>query len=95
MAQGATLGANSTIVCGHTIGRFAFVGAGAVVIDDVPNYGLMVGNPAKIKGWMCECGIRVHFDKSGKAVCDACGSKYEKKGDQVSKIDSTRRVTDE
>jgi len=93
--QGATLGANSTIVCGHTIGKFAFVGAGAVVIDDVPDYGLMVGNPAKIKGWMCQCGIRVHFDKSGKAVCDACGSKYEKKGDQVSKIDSTRRVTDE
>lgn len=89
--QGATLGANSTIVCGHTIGRFAFVGAGAVVIDDVPNYGLMVGNPAKIKGWMCECGIRVHFDKSGKAVCDACGSKYEKKGDQVSKGDRAPR----
>ena len=93
--QGATLGANSTIVCGHTVGRFAFVGAGAVVIDDVPDYGLMVGNPAKLKGWMCQCGIRIHFDKTGKAVCDACGSKYEKKGDQVSGIPSTRGVTGE
>jgi UDP-2-acetamido-3-amino-2,3-dideoxy-glucuronate N-acetyltransferase len=85
--HGATLGANSTIVCGHTIGSYAFIGAGAVVIDDVPDYALMAGNPAKIKGWMCQCGIRIHFDKSGRAVCDACGSKYEKKGDQVRKND--------
>jgi UDP-2-acetamido-3-amino-2,3-dideoxy-glucuronate N-acetyltransferase len=82
--QGATLGANSTIVCGHTIGKYSFVGAGAVVIDDVPDYALMVGNPAKIKGWMCQCGIRIQFEKYGKAVCDACGTKYQKEGNKVS-----------
>lgn len=83
--EGATLGANATIVCGHTIGRFAFIGAGAAVIDDVPDYALMVGNPAKIKGWMCECGVRLHFEKD-RAVCDVCGKKYRKSGDQVSEI---------
>ena len=57
--RGATLGANSTIVCGHTIGRYAFVGAGAVVTSDVPDYALVVGNPARIAGWMCECGVRL------------------------------------
>ena len=84
--EGATLGANSTIVCGHNIGRFAFVGAGAVVVDDVPDYALMLGNPSKIKGWMCRCGIRLHFNKKD-AVCDACGQKYQKKGDVVSEIE--------
>jgi UDP-2-acetamido-3-amino-2,3-dideoxy-glucuronate N-acetyltransferase len=84
--HGASLGANSTIVCGHTIGKFAFIGAGAVVIDDVPDYALVVGNPSKIKGWMCECGIRIHFDKNGKGVCDACGAKYKKTGDEVATI---------
>lgn len=83
--EGATLGANSTIVCGHTIGRFAFVGAGAVVIDNVPDYALMVGNPARIKGWMCQCGIRLHFD-NGHAVCDACGLKYTKDGEKVCEV---------
>ena len=85
--EGATLGANCTIVCGHTIGRFSFVGAGAVVLEDVPDYALMAGNPAKVKGWMCQCGIRLHFEKKGNAVCDACGSKYQRKGNQVSHID--------
>lgn len=83
--EGATLGANSTIVCGYTIGRFAFVGAGAVVVDDVPDYALMLGNPSKIKGWMCRCGIRLHFNKKD-AVCDACGLKYQKKGNRVGEI---------
>lgn len=83
--EGATLGANSTIVCGHTIGRFAFVGAGAVVIDDVPDYALMTGNPAEIKGWMCRCGIRLHFDND-QAACDACGMKYGKEGNIVGVI---------
>ncbi len=80
--EGATLGANSTIICGHTIGRFAFIGAGAVVINDVPDYALMAGNPAKIKGWMCRCGVRLHFDDS-VAICDACGKKYSKDGQKV------------
>jgi UDP-2-acetamido-3-amino-2,3-dideoxy-glucuronate N-acetyltransferase len=85
--EAATLGANSTIVCGHTIGKFAFVGAGSVVLDDVPDYALMAGNPAKIKGWMCQCGIRLHLDKKGNAVCDACGLKYRKKENRVTRID--------
>jgi UDP-2-acetamido-3-amino-2,3-dideoxy-glucuronate N-acetyltransferase len=77
--EGATLGANCTIICGNTVGRFAFVGAGAVVINDVPDYALMTGNPAKVKGWMCECGIRLHFEKE-TGICDACGKKYKKDG---------------
>jgi UDP-2-acetamido-3-amino-2,3-dideoxy-glucuronate N-acetyltransferase len=93
--QGASLGANSTIVCGHTIGKFAFVGAGAVVIDDVPDYALVVGNPAKIKGWMCRCGIRLHFDKAGNALCDACGEKYRKKDNSVSEVRTTKNRTGE
>ena len=60
--EGATLGANCTILCGHTIGRFVFVGAGAVVLGDVPDFALVAGNSAKIKGWMCRCGIQLHFD---------------------------------
>jgi UDP-2-acetamido-3-amino-2,3-dideoxy-glucuronate N-acetyltransferase len=83
--EGATLGANSTIICGHTIGRFAFVGAGAVVIDDVSDYALVAGNPAKIKGWMCLCGIRLHFD-DGHAICNVCGLRYQKKGNLVQKV---------
>jgi UDP-2-acetamido-3-amino-2,3-dideoxy-glucuronate N-acetyltransferase len=92
--QGATLGANSTIVCGHTIGKFAFLGAGAVVIDDVPDYALMVGNPARLKGWMCQCGIRLHFDKAGNSGCDACGLKYRKEGNQVTRTDGLAKKKD-
>jgi UDP-2-acetamido-3-amino-2,3-dideoxy-glucuronate N-acetyltransferase len=88
--KGATLGANSTIVCGHSIGQYAFVGAGAVVIDDVPDYALVAGNPAKVKGWMCRCGIRLHFDKTGTAVCDACGGRYKKKEDIVKQIEASQ-----
>jgi UDP-2-acetamido-3-amino-2,3-dideoxy-glucuronate N-acetyltransferase len=80
--EGATLGANCTIVCGHTIGRFSFVGAGAVVLDDVPDFALMAGNPAGIKGWMCRCGIRLHVDEA-RATCEVCGVKYVTKGGGV------------
>lgn len=74
--EGASLGANSTIVCGHTIGRHAFIAAGAVVAKDVPDFSLMMGVPAKRKGWICECGeILPEFDK--KAVCPRCGFKYQ------------------
>jgi UDP-2-acetamido-3-amino-2,3-dideoxy-glucuronate N-acetyltransferase len=79
VGRGATLGANSTIVCGHAIGQYAFVAAGAVVIDDVPEYALVAGNPARVKGWVCRCGVRMHFDEN-LAVCDACGFKYRKTG---------------
>ena len=73
--RGATLGANSTIVCGHTIGRYAFIGAGAVVNVDVPDFAMMVGVPAKQKGWMCKCAVKLAF-VGGKAACEACGEKY-------------------
>ena len=85
--EGATLGANCTIVCGHSVGRFAFVGAGTVVLDDVPDFALVVGNPAKIKGWMCRCGIRLHFDRK-RATCDVCGSRYVKDGDSIQDVQS-------
>lgn len=75
--KGATIGANSTIVCGHTIGLFAFIGAGAVVTKDVPDYALVVGNPARQTGWMSEFGHKLKFDSSGKAVCPESGQRYE------------------
>jgi UDP-2-acetamido-3-amino-2,3-dideoxy-glucuronate N-acetyltransferase len=71
--RGATIGANATIVCGVTIGRYAFIGAGAVVINDVPDHALMVGNPARQAGWVCECGARL--DES--FCCIACGKRKE------------------
>ncbi len=83
--HGATLGANCTIVCGTTIGQYAFVGAGAVVIDDVPDYALVVGNPGRIVGWMCRCGSRIDFvDGSASGVCRSCNNKYRKVGEEVS-----------
>lgn len=74
--QGATIGANATIVCGHAIGRFAFIGAGTVVVKDVPDYALVVGNPGRQIGWMSEHGHRLHFDASGKATCPESGLEY-------------------
>lgn len=75
--EGASLGANSTILCGHTIGRFAFIGAGAVVTKDIPDFALVVGNPAKIAGWMSEAGVKLIFDKDGFASCSKSGKKYQ------------------
>ena len=74
--EGASLGANSTIVCGHTIGKYAFVGAGAVVTKDVPEFALVVGNPARIVGWMSEAGEKLNFDAEGIAVCPRSGRRY-------------------
>lgn len=73
--RGATLGANSTVVCGHTIGEYAFVGAGAVVTQDVPAHALMVGVPARRIGWMCRCGERLDNSR-GTTTCSACALKY-------------------
>jgi len=72
--HGATMGANSTILCGITLGRFAFIGAGAVVTKDVPDYALMVGNPARQRGWMCQCGVKLPEGDSPK--CTDCGAEY-------------------
>ncbi len=84
--KGASIGANATIVCGHEIGRFAFIGAGAVITKEVPDYALMVGNPARQMGWMSEYGHRLHFDASGIAECPESKEKYELKDNKVSKI---------
>jgi len=67
--KGATIGANATIICGNEIGAYAFIGAGAVVTKPVPAYAVVVGNPAKQKGWMSEAGYPLSFDKEGKAIC--------------------------
>ncbi len=75
IGRGASIGANATIVCGHNIGKYAFVGAGAVVTKDVPDYALVYGSPAKIQGYVCQCGEKLHFS-DGKAVCTACKKEY-------------------
>jgi len=76
--RGATLGANCTIVCGHTIGRYAFVGAGTVVTGDVPDYALVIGNPGRIRGWACVCGVKLTSGATApeQAVCASCGKRY-------------------
>lgn len=74
--KGASIGANATIVCGHDIGRYAFIGAGAVVTKHVPDYALVVGNPARQIGWMSEYGHRLNFDENGMAICPESGQKY-------------------
>ncbi len=87
--QGASIGANAVIVCGHDIGKFAFIGAGAVVTKTVPDYALIVGNPGRVAGWMCECGTRIHFDDSNEAVCTACAATYRKNNDtEVEKMEN-------
>lgn len=83
--KGATIGANATIVCGNTIGEYAFVGAGAVVRENIPDYALVVGVPAKTIGYMCECGNKLEFKKQ-KAICKICKRKYQKKQEKVWKI---------
>ena len=75
--KGASIGANATIVCGTTLGRYCFVGAGAVVTKDVPDYALVYGTPARIRGWVCQCGEQLVFE-SARAVCSACGDVYRK-----------------
>ena len=83
--KGATIGANATIVCGNKIGKWSMVGAGAVVAKDVPDYAIVVGVPAKIIGWVCECGNKLEF-KKGQAVCKICKRKYKKKENKVWQI---------
>ena len=84
--KGATIGANATILCGVTIGEYAFVGAGTVVTKDVANYALVLGNPGKQEGWMSECGHRLHFGIENTATCPQCGAEYLLENDKVKKL---------
>jgi UDP-2-acetamido-3-amino-2,3-dideoxy-glucuronate N-acetyltransferase len=79
--KGASIGANATILCGTTLGRYCFVGAGSVVTRDVPDYALVYGSPARVRGWMCQCGEQLEFDGE-KAKCGSCGDAYRRQ-DQV------------
>jgi UDP-2-acetamido-3-amino-2,3-dideoxy-glucuronate N-acetyltransferase len=74
--RGTSIGANATILCGVTLGEYSFIGAGAVVTSDVPDYALMVGVPARRVGWMCQCGVRLHL-RDNSAACAACGATYK------------------
>lgn len=80
--RGASIGANSTIVCGNTIGQYALIGAGAVITKDVPDYAIIVGNPGRRSGWICQCGEKLSF-KEGNAICPTCKIKYELKENKV------------
>ncbi len=84
--KGASIGANATIVCGHDIGEYAFIGAGTVVTKEVPAYALIVGNPGKQIGWMSEYGQRLEFDDNGEAICPESNERYKLAGGAVSKI---------
>ena len=88
VGKGASIGANATIVCGHDIGKFAFIGAGAVVTKHVPDYALMVGNPARRLGWMSEYGHRLTFNDNGEAECIESGERYRLEGDKVVKFNN-------
>ena len=84
--KGVSIGANATIVCGHDIGQFAFIGAGAVVTKTVPPYALFVGNPARQIGWMSEYGHRLEFNSDGIAICPESNEKYKLLNQTVQKI---------
>lgn len=90
--EGASIGANATIVCGNHIGRYAFVGAGAVVTKDVPDYAMVYGSPARLRGYVCRCGEKLHF-RGGAAACAACRRQYEMNKD--SEVKETDRYADE
>ncbi|MES2468357.1 MAG: acyltransferase [Verrucomicrobiota bacterium] len=81
--RGTTIGANATIVCGITLGRYSFVAAGAVVARDVPDYGFVVGVPGQLRGWMSRHGHLLHFDAAGRAICPESGFSYELKDGRV------------
>jgi UDP-2-acetamido-3-amino-2,3-dideoxy-glucuronate N-acetyltransferase len=85
--RGASIGANATVICGRTIGRWAFVGAGAVVTRDVPDHALVTGNPARIKGWVCRCGERLPGGDWSEARCPSCGQFHRRDGERVRMIE--------
>jgi len=84
--KGASIGANATVICGVTLGCYCFVGAGSVVTRDVPDYALVYGSPARVRGWMCQCGEQIEFAEVNgveRAVCQSCGDAYRKQGQAV------------
>jgi UDP-2-acetamido-3-amino-2,3-dideoxy-glucuronate N-acetyltransferase len=86
VGKGASIGANATIVCGHDIGEFAFIGAGAVITKNIPAYALYVGNPAKQIGWMSEYGHRLKFDDKGMATCPESQQMYQLSNNKVERV---------
>jgi UDP-2-acetamido-3-amino-2,3-dideoxy-glucuronate N-acetyltransferase len=93
VGRGASLGANCTVVCGHDIGRYAFIGAGAVVTKSVPDYALVIGNPGRVVGWMCECGVKLANggEPPAAAQCGACGASYVTENGVVRRTDRSER----
>lgn len=88
VGKGASIGANATVVCGHHIGKYAFIGAGSVVTKDVPDYALVVGNPARVVGYVCKCGDKLKkIENSSQMVCSSCGKIYVLNGNQVTEKD--------
>lgn len=87
VGRGASIGANATIVCGHNIGKYALIGAGAVVTKDIPDYALVIGNPARMAGWVSEYGCKLKFDDDGFATCPESGQKYKIEDKKVRRID--------
>ncbi len=87
--RGATIGANATVICGATIGEYAFIGAGAVVRGEVPPHALMLGVPARRAGWMCQCGVRLEV-QDAQATCASCGRSYQEAGGRLSAVDPSR-----
>ena len=88
--RGASIGANATIVCGVTLGQYSFVGAGTTVTKDVPDYALVYGNPARIQGWMCHCGVKLAFGVQGDveaSACTSCGTRYIKQDEAVTAVE--------
>jgi UDP-2-acetamido-3-amino-2,3-dideoxy-glucuronate N-acetyltransferase len=86
ICTGASVGANATIVCGNSLGKYSFVGAGSVVTKDVPDYALVFGNPARVRGWVCQCGEQIKFkeeDGVERAKCSSCGDVYRKQDQTV------------
>jgi len=92
--EGASIGANATIVCGITIGKWAFIAAGAVVTKNVPAYHVVAGVPAQIIGWMCECGTALTFENHF-SNCSQCGKKYQKQAEAITRVVTTNDITTE
>lgn len=86
--KGATIGANATLICGHSIGKYSMIGAGAVITHDVPDYSLVVGNPGRVHGYVCECGCRLN----DQYICTQCGKEYEMLNKMVSECKLSRKT---